>query len=107
MALEFMLIPHGIVETHWHWPVRYVMLLWLYIICLIPFDLAQFDETDQIGQTAKTLESVAKTYIGAAGLEKEAAALLLSRLYIRYVSHSSISLTLNQFVQKGYWCRIP
>ncbi|PPQ80979.1 hypothetical protein CVT25_015132 [Psilocybe cyanescens] len=83
MALEFMLIPHGIVETHWHWPVRYVMLLWLYIICLIPFDLAQFDETDQIGQTAKTLESVAKTYIGAAGLEKEAAALLLSRLYIR------------------------
>ncbi|KAH9480301.1 Tubulin-specific chaperone D [Psilocybe cubensis] len=83
IALEFMLIPNGLVTSHWHWPVRYVMLLWLYIICLIPFDLAQFDEVDQIGHTAKTLESVAKTYLGAAGLEKEAAALLLSRLYIR------------------------
>lgn len=86
-----MLIPNGIVESRWHWPVRYVMLLWLYIICLIPFDLAQFDEVDKIGQTAKTLESVAKTYLGAAGLEKEAAALLLSRLYIRCVSCLIIS----------------
>ncbi|KDR82781.1 hypothetical protein GALMADRAFT_220773 [Galerina marginata CBS 339.88] len=83
IALEFMQIPNGIVESRWHWPMRYVMLLWLYIICLIPFDFAQFDEQDQIGHTARSLESIAKSYLGAAGVEREAAALLLSRLYIR------------------------
>ncbi len=59
-------------------------LLWLYIICIIPFDLAQFDEPDSIGKTAKDLETVAKQYLGTSGLDREAAALLLSRLFTRY-----------------------
>jgi len=79
-----MQIPNGIIQDRYHWSIRYVSLLWLYIICIIPFDLAQFDETDKIGQTAESLQTVAKAYLGTAGLEREAAALLLSRLYIRY-----------------------
>ncbi|KAF4617278.1 hypothetical protein D9613_005867 [Agrocybe pediades] len=83
IALEFMQIPDGIIQTPYFWAMRYVTLLWLYIICIIPFDLAQFDEADKIGHTAESLQSVAKAYLGSAGLEREAAALLLSRLYIR------------------------
>lgn len=63
--------------------MRYVTMLWLYIICIIPFDLAQFDEPDSIGKTASDLEAVAKQYLGTSGLERESAALLLSRLYTR------------------------
>jgi len=61
------------------------MLLWLYIICIIPFDLSQFDEPNDVGGTANSLEKIAKGYLSSAGLEREAAALLLSRLYMRYV----------------------
>lgn len=50
---------------------------------MIPFDLAQFDEDDSVGKTAETIESVAKKYLGCAGLERESAALTLSRLYTR------------------------
>ncbi|KAF8957293.1 tubulin folding cofactor D C terminal-domain-containing protein [Flammula alnicola] len=83
IALEFMQIPDGLAQHRYLWAMRYVTLLWLYIICIIPFDFAQFDELDRIGETASSLETVAKRYLGAAGLEREAAALLLSRLYMR------------------------
>ena len=52
---------------------------------MIPFDLVQFDEAENIGATAAAIESIAKTYLGRAGLEREAAVLLLSRLYMRYI----------------------
>ncbi len=52
---------------------------------MIPFDLAQFDDEANIGHTARSLELVGKTYIGKAGLERDSAALVLSRLYMRYV----------------------
>jgi hypothetical protein len=57
---------------------------------MIPFDLAQFDEEDSVGKTADTVESVAKTYLGCAGLERESAALTLSRLYSRLVNFDLI-----------------
>ena len=71
-------------NEHSEWPLRYVILIWLYLICMIPFDLSQFDESDQIGKTASQLEDLAKSHLGKAGLERDGAALLLSRLYVRY-----------------------
>ncbi len=59
------------------------MLLWLSLICRIPFDLTQFDEPENLGKTASDLEEVAKSYLGKAGLEREGAAILLSRFYSR------------------------
>ena len=53
---------------------------------MIPFDLVQFDEAESIGATAAAIESIAMAYLGRAGLEREAAVLLLSRLYTRYVT---------------------
>ncbi|PPR01746.1 hypothetical protein CVT24_001566 [Panaeolus cyanescens] len=95
IALDFMQLPEGLVQKSYQWPLRYVMLLWLYLICMIPFDLAQFDDADNRGKTAQTIESVAKKYIGNPGLERQGAALLLARLYMRKDSGSGF----HNFVQ--------
>ena len=55
---------------------------------MLPFDLAQFDSpTSSTGgaSTIDTLETIAMLYLDKPGLEKDASALLLSRLYTRYV----------------------
>lgn len=84
IVLDYLLMPSGPVNEPSQWALRYIVLLWLSLICMIPFDLAQFDEEDSIGKTAETIESIAKTYLGRAGLERESAALTLSRLYTRF-----------------------
>ncbi|KAG6918759.1 hypothetical protein DXG01_011950 [Tephrocybe rancida] len=83
IALDFVLLPHGLICDPAQWALRYVVLIWLSLICMIPFDLAQFDEVDQDGHTAVAIETTAKGFLGRAGLEREGAALLLSRLYTR------------------------
>jgi tubulin-specific chaperone D len=50
---------------------------------MIPFDLAQFDTNENKGKTALEITSLAKKYLGKAGLERDGAALLLSRLFMR------------------------
>ena len=50
---------------------------------MLPFDLAQFDEPEVLGQTALNLEEVAKAHLGKAGVEREGAAVMLARLYTR------------------------
>lgn len=50
---------------------------------MIPFDLEQFDDVGKSGETAARLESVAKTFLDKAGVDRDSAALLLSRLYMR------------------------
>lgn len=34
------------------WPTRYMLLIWLSIVCMIPFDLTRFDD-DTKGETIK------------------------------------------------------
>jgi tubulin-specific chaperone D len=70
-------------KDSWLWSLRYVTLLWLSLICMLPFDLAQFDEPGQQNQTALAVEEFGKSNLGRAGLERDGAALLLSRLYAR------------------------
>jgi hypothetical protein len=84
IALDFLLLPDGLVQDSSQWALRYVILIWLALICMIPFDLAQFDDTDRIGYTAAAIETVAKIYLGKAGMERDGASLLLSRLFMRY-----------------------
>ncbi|KAH7912534.1 ARM repeat-containing protein [Hygrophoropsis aurantiaca] len=83
IALEFMQLPDDSIHKTSQWSIRYVLLLWLSLICRIPFDLEQFDEHDCLGHTADTIESIAKSHLSKAGLEREGAAELLSRLYTR------------------------
>ncbi|THH16982.1 hypothetical protein EW146_g3747 [Bondarzewia mesenterica] len=79
IALEF-IRSMGSISDSSLWSLRYVVLLWLSLICMIPFDLAQFDETQQSGRTAAAIEATAKTHLAKAGLEREGATILLSRL---------------------------
>ncbi|KAF5389176.1 hypothetical protein D9757_003527 [Collybiopsis confluens] len=65
-----------------HWALRYVMLLWLSLVCMLPFDLSQFDEGEN-GHTANVIENITKRYLPNAGLERESAAIVLSRFYMR------------------------
>lgn len=73
---------NGIAHEPRQWALRYAVLLWLALICIIPFDLAQFDENTD-GETADALEALARPFLGRAGLERDGAALLLARLYMR------------------------
>jgi hypothetical protein len=85
IALNFMLMEESIVQSNAQWALRYIMMLWLSLIAMIPFDLAKFDDESNLGHTARSLERIGKTYLGKAGLERDGAALLLSRLYLRCV----------------------
>jgi len=96
-----MKLPDSLAQDSYMWCMRYVMLLWLYIICIIPFDLSQFDEPDDVRGTANSLQKIAKGYLSSPGLEREAAALLLSRLYMRYAkpNPSYLDLTCVERIQ--------
>ncbi|KAJ6559228.1 TBCD protein [Mycena vulgaris] len=72
----------GVARESRQWALRYTVLLWLALICMIPFDLAQFDEHSD-GETADALEGLARGFLNRAGLERDGAALLLARLYTR------------------------
>lgn len=65
------------------WALEYIVLLWISLICMIPFDLAQFDEAEHTGHTARAIETAAKNSIGKTGLGHEGAAILFARLYAR------------------------
>jgi hypothetical protein len=91
IALGYIHSPSSPAQSPANWALRYVTLLWLSLICMIPFDLAQLDDSDHIGQTAVSVESLAKGFLGNPGLEREGAAILLSRLYMRYVKSQAFS----------------
>ncbi|KIJ17787.1 hypothetical protein PAXINDRAFT_167765 [Paxillus involutus ATCC 200175] len=83
IAIRFMRLPNGPAAHPSQWSLRYVVLLWLSLVSRIPFDLEQFDEQGCQGQTFSALEATGKQYLDKAGLEREGAAVLLSRLYMR------------------------
>ncbi|KZT19455.1 TBCD protein [Neolentinus lepideus HHB14362 ss-1] len=81
IALDYMRIPGSHTQDAEQWALRYIVLLWLSLVCMIPFDLAQFN--DGGNDVSAQIEAVAQNHIGKAGLERDAASILLSRLYIR------------------------
>lgn len=82
VAIAYMNAENGPAKEEMQWGLRYVVLLWISLVCMIPFDLAQFDEIDA-GQTAHALVKIGKENLSKSGMDREAAALLLSRLYMR------------------------
>jgi tubulin-specific chaperone D len=84
VALEFAQILNRAQSSTTLWSTQHVALLWISLICMIPFDLAQFDEVGREGQTAATIEAIAKQSLTSSGIVRESAAILLSRLYVRY-----------------------
>lgn len=102
VVLDYISATNSPVQEMQQWPLRYAMLLWLSLICMIPFDLEQFDEVGHSGETASRIEAVAKLFLGRAGVDREGAALLLSRLYMRYVLHNPLSAYSTDSQQERY-----
>ncbi|KAL4887473.1 tubulin folding cofactor D C terminal-domain-containing protein [Aspergillus karnatakaensis] len=91
--------PTGDISRRLVWEERYVLLIWLSHLLLAPFDLSSMSSDDipipyqkagpldrlppQTPAVAKSLLSVAMTYVGVAGKEREAATMLLARLALR------------------------
>ncbi|KAK2528589.1 hypothetical protein Q9233_007560 [Columba guinea] len=71
------------------WETRYMLLLWLSMICLIPFDLARFDGNliSEEGQTCMpTMDhilQIAKCYLVVSDKARDAAAVLVSKFIVR------------------------
>lgn len=88
IALDYLTAPGGPAQAPSQWPLRYIVLLWLSLIIMLPFDLSRFDDdvipSGNHTSTAHKVQSLAIGYLGHAGLEREAAAILLSKLYTRY-----------------------
>ncbi|KAF9779616.1 TBCD protein [Thelephora terrestris] len=85
IVLDFFKIPLDY-STTWvnsRWQVFYSVTLWLSLVCMIPFGLDQFDEVHERGKTAEAIEGIAKRFLCRSGVEREGAALVLSRLYTR------------------------
>uniref|UniRef100_A0A8B9BI83 Tubulin-specific chaperone D n=1 Tax=Anser brachyrhynchus TaxID=132585 RepID=A0A8B9BI83_9AVES len=71
------------------WETRYMLLLWLSMICLIPFDLARFDgntvseEGHARMPTMDRILKVAKCYLVVSDKARDAAAVLVSKFIVR------------------------
>ncbi|NWY04338.1 TBCD protein, partial [Nothoprocta ornata] len=70
------------------WETRYMLLLWLSMICLIPFDLARFDGnlSEEGGARVTTMDRILKTakcYLVVSDKARDAAAVLVSKFIVR------------------------
>ncbi|QRW06519.1 tubulin folding cofactor D [Ceratobasidium sp. AG-Ba] len=85
LALEFTEREAKMLSESAAWALRFVMTLWLSLICMIPFDLARFDESgaspDRL--VSVRLDAIGKQYLRYPGIERESASMLLARLYMR------------------------
>ncbi|KAH9512991.1 hypothetical protein Btru_035543 [Bulinus truncatus] len=76
-------------NDHELWETRYVLLVWLSIVCLIPFDLKRLDSNLNQGDgkvKSKTMDrimAICKTYLSVNDKSRDAAAYLLSRFLTR------------------------
>ncbi|NXJ05114.1 TBCD protein, partial [Odontophorus gujanensis] len=71
------------------WETRYMLLLWLSMICLTPFDLARFDgnilseEGHARVPTMDRILEIAKCYLVVSDKARDAAAVLVSKFIVR------------------------
>ncbi|KAG0043760.1 hypothetical protein BGZ83_011058, partial [Gryganskiella cystojenkinii] len=85
------------------WETRYVLLLWLSLMCMIPFDLKSIDSaasksSERIPLVDDMVEA-GKTFLDCAGKDRDGAALFLARLLTR---KDTCTLYLTEFVE---WCK--
>ena len=74
---------------------------------MIPFDLAQFDEAGSEGQTAAAIEAIAKQSLTSSGIVRDSAAILLSRLYVRYQIYKVTSPVNSTHCRRDVLPRLP
>uniref|UniRef100_F7ACU9 Tubulin-specific chaperone D n=1 Tax=Monodelphis domestica TaxID=13616 RepID=F7ACU9_MONDO len=76
-------------KDHETWETRYVLLLWLSVTCLIPFDLSRLDGnlTSECGQSRTSVMDrilqIAESYLVVSDKARDAAAVLISKFITR------------------------
>lgn len=77
-------------QIHSTWEFRYIVLLWLSLVSMIPFDLIKFDkEPSNVSEKSSSLstmariERIGKHYLDSSGKERDAATVMLAKLYQR------------------------
>lgn len=65
------------------WQTTYVLLLWLSLICLAPFDLATIESSNGRGSLVTRLLDMAKRGLGSGGKGRDACAILCARVLSR------------------------
>lgn len=71
----------SVVLKSWH--LRYVLLLWLSLVVMIPFDLSKFDVGAQSTSTADDIVRICQHFLSSSGRERDAAAIVLGKLFQR------------------------
>ncbi|UZJ54940.1 hypothetical protein CBS101457_004260 [Exobasidium rhododendri] len=79
---------HQASDTKSSWEFRYILLLWLSLICMIPFDLVKFDDVTagddcHLVKTAHRIQSLGRSFLASPGKERDAATIVLGRLFQR------------------------
>uniref|UniRef100_A0A8C9TR85 Tubulin-specific chaperone D n=1 Tax=Scleropages formosus TaxID=113540 RepID=A0A8C9TR85_SCLFO len=76
-------------KDHQTWETRYMLLLWLSMTCLIPFDLSRLDGhlTSESGQAREPIMdrilAIAKSYLTVCDSSRDAASILVSKFLTR------------------------
>lgn len=78
-------------QDHETWETRYVLLLWLSIVCMIPFDMARFDgrrdansgTQERRRPVVERILETAKMYLSVPDKSRDAAALVISKFVTR------------------------
>jgi tubulin-specific chaperone D len=65
------------------WQTKYILLLWLSLICLAPFDLASIESHETSQSLVTRLLKVSEEGLGVAGKERDACAILCARVLSR------------------------
>ena len=65
------------------WQTKYILLLWLSLICLAPFDLASIESHETTQSLVTRLLKVSEEGLGVAGKERDACAILCARVLSR------------------------
>lgn len=65
------------------WEIPYILVLWLSIIVLVPFDLTTIDSQKSQEILVKRIINIGKSFTGNSGKLREGSAVLLSKLITR------------------------
>ncbi|OQR90902.1 tubulin-specific chaperone D, partial [Thraustotheca clavata] len=90
------------------WEIRYVLLLWLSILALVPFDLKTIDsslsgqETSDSIAIVSNIITICKTYLHDSGATQQAAALCLARLLSRPDMEQKYLITFLAYVKDEF-----
>ncbi|KAG0236252.1 hypothetical protein BGW41_000513 [Actinomortierella wolfii] len=90
-------------NDHYNWETRYMLLVWLSLMCMIPFDLRSVDsnaskDSDRLPLVDKMIETT-RSLLDCAGKDRDGSALFLARLLTR---KDTCKTYLPEFVQ---WCK--